>query len=89
MTTPTRVLHTGPDAYVMDPYVRDGVGRFAPKPTVPLPPLEVLERQAESVQVLANGSTIVSRDTAAGNYWKVRCVREEDGTYRVIYLNEE
>jgi hypothetical protein len=73
----------------MDPYVRDEGGRFAPKPTEPLPPLRVLEAQASSVQVLANGAVITSADTAGRNYWRVRCIREEDGSFRVLYLEEE
>lgn len=88
MTAPTRVVLTDRDAYKLDPYVRDGAGRFALKPTVPLPPLQLLEDSGQ-VRVLANGAVTVSGDPEHRTYWRVRCVRDEDGAYRVLYEGEE
>ena len=88
MTAPTRVVLTDGNAYRLDPYVRDEGGRFALKPTVPLPPLQLLEESGQ-VRVLANGAVTVSGDPDNRNYWRVRCVRESDGGYRVLYEGEE
>lgn len=88
MTAPTRVVITERDAYTLDPYVRNSAGRFALKPTVPLPPLQLLEDSGQ-VRVLANGAVTISPDHEARNYWRVRCIRDEDGSYRVLYEGEE
>lgn len=87
MSAPTRIVYTGPNAYALDPYVRDAGGRFATKPMETLAPIRVLESSGR-VEVLANGAMTISHDTGT-NHWRVRCVREEDGSYRVVYLEEE
>jgi hypothetical protein len=87
VTAPERLVVTGANAYVLDPYVRDVAGRFANHPTEPLAPLQVLEASG-NVRVLANGAVRVSPDEAARNYWRVRTIREEDGTFRVLYLED-
>jgi hypothetical protein len=88
VTAPHRLIRTPADTYVVDPYVRDAGGRFAEHPTEPLPPLRVLEA-AGAVQVIANGAVRVCADDAGGNYWRVRTIRDDDGTFRVLYLEDD
>jgi len=87
VSAPVRIAYGERNAYRLDPYVRDTSGRFAPKPATPPPPIQDLEASAH-IRVLANGAVSIGRDTDARNYWKVRVVREDDGTHRVIYLED-
>lgn len=87
MSAPVRIVYGARNTYALDPYVRDTAGRFAPHPATPPPPIQDLEAQGV-VQVLANGAVRVGADTERPNYWKVRTVRNPDGTFRVVYLEE-
>lgn len=88
MTAPARLVHTDRADYLLDPYVRDEGGRFATKPLAPPAPIRVLE-ESGTVQVLANGAMLVSSDPDRPNYWRVRCIKEGDGAYRVVYLEAD
>lgn len=89
MTAPTRVIQAGARTYAVDPYVRDPAGRFAEHPTQPLAPLQLLEDVADTVAVvdLSNGNGAAwTTGPDASCHFRVRTIREEDGTFRVIYL---
>lgn len=89
MSAPTRVVHAGRRAYAMDPYVRDERGRFADHPTLPLPPLQLLEDAADRVVVIdltnGNGAAFTTGPDPACSF-RVRVIREEGGAYRVLYI---
>lgn len=92
MTAPTRIVYGARNVYALDPYVRDTAGRFAPRPAVTPAPLQLVEDQADvdggNVRVLHGGALLICDDVAARNVWRVRTIREEDGTFRVLYLED-
>lgn len=92
MTAPTRIIYGPRNVYALDPYVRDNAGRFAPRPPVTPAPIQLLEDTAEAqpaaVRVLYGGAMLVCDDTDGRNRWRVRTVREDDGSFRVIYLED-
>jgi hypothetical protein len=85
VTAPERIVYGRRNTYRLDPYVRDAVGRFAPKPTEPLPPLQVLEA-AGDVRTLYDGRVFVAPD--GSTTWRVRTIRDDDGSFRVLYLED-
>lgn len=86
MTAPARIVYAARNTYRLDPYVRDTAGRFAPKPATTPPPIAVLESSG-TVRSEANGAVLIGPGDDR-NRWTVRCVRDEDGTFRVIYLED-
>lgn len=92
MTAPTRIVHAGYRTYALDPYVRDTAGRFAPKPAETPAPVQLLEDTAAAVECrdLTQG-TMGAWTTGADPSccWRVRVIREEDGSHRVVYLEPQ
>lgn len=89
MTAPTRIVYGPRNVYRLDPYVRDLGGRFAPHPPATPPPVVDLVAGAVTVVDLTNGNGgawTSGPDPAC--CWTVRVVREDDGTHRVIYLQD-
>ena len=68
--------YTQPNRFKLDPYFRDEIGRFVSKP-------DVMPRAA--VIALANDTVFISSDPDNPNYWRVRCVKTDNGKWRVIY----
>lgn len=87
MSAPVRVIVADRSTYRLDPYVRDIAGRFAPKPKEDPPPLALLV-DLGVVQYLHGGALIIEQDTTGRNHWRVRTIRDEDGTFRVLYLED-
>lgn len=88
MTAPTRIVYAARNTYALDPYVRDAAGRFAPRPASPPPPIQLIEDQdraaAPHLIDLSNGNRAAfTTGPDAGAYWKVRIIRDPDGTCRV------
>lgn len=91
MSAPHRVIEAGRQVYAVDPYVRDGRGRFADHPTAPLPPLQLLEASADRVRVIdlsnGNGAAWTTGGDPACTF-RVRVIREEGGAFQVLYLED-
>lgn len=89
MSQPTRVIQTARDVYAVDPYVRDEGGRFATKPLAPPPPLRLLEDQAQRIDLTQGNMAAWTTGPDSSCCWRVRVVRESDGGYRVLYLEDD
>lgn len=88
MTAPERIAVTASGTYVLDPYVRDQRGRFADHPTQPLPPLADLEAVAVCRDVSGGNGVAWTTGSDPATTWRVRTIREEDGRFRVLYLDD-
>jgi hypothetical protein len=88
VTAPTRIVYAARNAYRLDPYVRDAAGKFAPHPAEPLAPLELLEASADRIDLSGGNGVAWTCGPETGCHYRVRTIREEDGSFRIIYLEE-
>jgi hypothetical protein len=87
VTAPERIATTASGTYVLDPYVRDRLGRFADHPTQPLPPLADLEAVATVRDLTQGNGGAWTTGADPSCTWRVRTIRDEDGRFQVLYLD--
>jgi hypothetical protein len=69
-----------PNTFRLDPYFRDEAGKFVRKPEImPAPVAAVIDVSG------GNKAVFISADPLCPNYWRVRCVKTDNGTWRVVY----